>query len=145
MGPFELKNFWSRNPTLFEKCQSTWRRPPATAAKGGRVTGPRDDKVAGNDKVAGILLHSPLPPVDSSSAARALGKTTKSQNRRPGGSVVLYILNGMKWSQANFMRLIEKPHQRQKRWIVERAVVLGQSSDPQIFFRFCNGGSAGRN
>ena len=104
------------------KCLAPAAPPPPKA------TGPQgseNEKVAGNDKVAGILPHSPLPPVDSSSrgpAAARAEKTTKSLAPRPvpGGSVVIYILNGSVLNQAGFTSLLEKPQKRLKRWLVER-------------------------
>ena len=54
---------------------------------------------------------------------------TKCWGRAPGGSVVIYILNGSVWSQVGFIDLLEKSHQRKTRWLVERNRWGPQRSD----------------
>ena len=88
------------------------------------------DVAIGNYKVLRDITTLPPAPCRFLQGGGArTGKMTKCWARRPAGSVVVYILNGNVATQMSFASLLEKPHQRKKRWRVERADVEAQSSD----------------
>ncbi len=92
-----------------------------------------------------LLLHPPLPPVDSSrwgtDGNAKFGKLKVRPRfrarRLPAGapSVVVYIPNGSKWNHRNFVGIFEKNHQVGYRSLAESPAVMYIRSN---LWEFCS-------
>ena len=115
------------------KITKCWNRPPHQQSR--RLCCCQHFAIE-NDKVLGDITTLPPAPCRFLQGGGArTKKMTKCWGRAPGGSVVIYILNGSVWTQVGVIDLLEKNRQRKKRWLVERNRWGPQSPD------FCSPGN----